>query len=355
MSYTQSQYVVMAWEAYAVDWICEVNQTSVFESSFFLNAIRFMCDVGVCMTILLYDHIITFGQEVATMWSSRWSVPKVLFLLNRYLVVAILVFNGLASSQTHLSNKLRILLAVASMYNYNHKYNCRRDTGGSCMGRRDNKIALTVAMTLYIFGIGVLVGLTIRDYVGEGPVEAVDDFAALPGCYARTVPDIIAGYWISPLIIESIFFAMITWRAVGWWKSRTPLPPTMVLLARDSAIYFLVIFVLLIVNLFVFEYGPPFLSSMMVTPSNTAGCIAGSRMLLNIRSLAHEEDESHHDAGDYELSRMFFKSRKFRTRGSGSGGGRSVGWSSSGDETTTTKGTVGLRTVDVVAGSTEPS
>ncbi|KAL4246080.1 hypothetical protein ABKN59_003319 [Abortiporus biennis] len=354
MSYTQSQYVVMAWEAYAVDWIC-----------------------GVCMTILLYDHIITFGQEVATMWSSRWSVPKVLFLLNRYLVVAILVFNGLASSQTHLSNKVSLFISVwhiqlKSLSNppqfcvfYLRWLVCtititNTIVEGILVARvwavwRDNKIALTVAMTLYIFGIGVLVGLTIRDYVGEGPVEAVDDFAALPGCYARTVPDIIAGYWISPLIIESIFFAMITWRAVGWWKSRTPLPPTMVLLARDSAIYFLVIFVLLIVNLFVFEYGPPFLSSMMVTPSNTAGCIAGSRMLLNIRSLAHEEDESHHDAGDYELSRMFFKSRKFRTRGSGSGGGRSVGWSSSGDETTTTKGTVGLRTVDVVAGSTEPS
>jgi hypothetical protein len=27
-------------------------------------------------------------------------------------------------------------------------------------------------------------------------------------------------------------------------------------------------------NLFVFEYAPPFLSSLFVTPSNTVGCIA---------------------------------------------------------------------------------
>ena len=40
------------------------------------------------------------------------------------------------------------------------------------------------------------------------------------------------------------------------------------------------IFVLLIVNLFVFEYAPPFLSSLFVTPGNTAGCIAVSFCLL---------------------------------------------------------------------------
>jgi len=51
-------------------------------------------------------------------------------------------------------------------------------------------------------------------------------------------------------------------------------------------VYFSIIFVLLTVNLFVFEYAPPFLSSLFVTPSNTAGCIAGSRLLLNLRSLS---------------------------------------------------------------------
>jgi hypothetical protein len=73
------------------------------------------------------------------------------------------------------------------------------------------------------------------------------------------------------------------------------------------------IFVLLIVNLFVFEYAPPFLSSLFVTPSNTAGCIAvslphrlslplalspmqGSRLLLNLRSLSDP------DKTDLEMS-----------------------------------------------------
>lgn len=36
------------------------------------------------------------------------------------------------------------------------------------------------------------------------------------------------------------------------------------------------VFLLLFVNLLVFEYGPPFLSGLFVTPVNTVGCLAVS-------------------------------------------------------------------------------
>ncbi|KAK7693836.1 hypothetical protein QCA50_003408 [Cerrena zonata] len=172
---------------------------------------------------------------------------------------------------------------------------------------RGSRIAVAIAFVLYFSGVGVLIGLTVSDYVATGPVHTVDDFAQLPGCYPRTVPDLIAGYWISPLIIESIFFLMVTWRAVNWWRADVPVPPTLVLLARDSSMYFSVIFVLLFANLFVFLYGPPFLSSMLVTPSNTAGCIAGSRMMLNMRRLAYSRHEN--ETMSVEMTGIRFKSR----------------------------------------------
>ncbi|KAJ7583914.1 hypothetical protein C8J56DRAFT_1094854 [Mycena floridula] len=36
--------------------------------------------------LLLYDHLLTFDDEVELIWSTRWTLPKVLFLLVRYLV-----------------------------------------------------------------------------------------------------------------------------------------------------------------------------------------------------------------------------------------------------------------------------
>jgi len=221
------------------------------------------------------------------MWPLRLSIPKFLFLVNRYVVIPMLVFNGIASSRTHLPENfcvfyLRWLVVCITV--------THATIEGILLTRvwalyRDNKPVLAVAASMYAAGVGTLVGLTIRDYVGE-QVHIVQDFSTLPGCYAASVPSLIAGYWIAPVIIESVFFVLVMWRAVAWWKDRSAAPPTLTLMARDSAVYFFIIFVLLIVNLFVFEYAPPFLSSLFVTPSNTAGCIAGSRLLLNLRSLS---------------------------------------------------------------------
>jgi len=230
--------------------------------------------------------------------SARWSIPKLLFFANRYVVEPMLLFNSIASSRNFLSIPfckfyLRWLVCTITVTN--------AVVEGILVARvwaiyRTQKTVLAVAMFFYLSGVCTLVGLTITDYVGES-VSAVDDFDIMPGCYSASVPPIIAGYWIAPVIIESVLFTLIVSRAFMWWKDKESAPATLVLLARDSTVYFMVIFALLIANLFVFEYGPPFLSSMMVTPSNTAGCIAGSRMLLNLRALAHS------NMTDMEMSR----------------------------------------------------
>ncbi|KIM84924.1 hypothetical protein PILCRDRAFT_817753 [Piloderma croceum F 1598] len=152
---------------------------------------------------------------------------------------------------------------------------------------RSNKPVLCVAVFFSFGGTGTLIGLTIKDYLGE-PVNAVNDFNFLPGCYATSVPSIIAGMWITPVIVESVLFALIIIRLFIWWKDKHSVPPLLILMARDSAIYFAIYFALLIANLFVFEYGPPALDGLLVTPLNTGGCIAGSRMLLNLRGHADQ-------------------------------------------------------------------
>jgi len=86
-----------------------------------------------------------------------------------------------------------------------------------------------------------------------------------------------------------------------WWKDKESAPPTLVLLARDSTVYFTVIFALMMANLLYFEYGPP--SLVMIKPSNTAVCIAGSRMLLNIRALAYPNHTT-----DMEMSIYYYTS-----------------------------------------------
>lgn len=245
---------------------------------------------AVCATILLYDYVLTLREEITRMWSLRFSITKCLFLINRYVVIPMVVFNGIASTRTHLPEKfcvfyLRWLTVCVTV--------TIATTEGILLTRvwalyKDNKPVLGLAFSLYLAGVITLVGLTLRDFVGE-QVHIVQDFSSLPGCYAASVPALIVGYWITPVVIESVLFVLVVWRAFAWRRNQWSVPPELVLMARDSTVYFCVIFVLLSVNLFVFEYAPPFLSSLFVTPSSTAGCIAGSRLLLNLRRLSDPE------------------------------------------------------------------
>jgi len=262
MSSVQTEAESMARQALAVDWVA-----------------------AACLTCLLYDHVITLGQECSTIWPTRLSLPKIIFFLNRYVVEAMLVFNSVASSRSHLSLPfcvfyLRWLSVVTSVATIVVEAILTIRVWALY---RSNKPVLCIALFFFLAGAGTLVGITIQDYVGE-PVDAVNDFNILPGCYATTVPSIIAGMWITPVIVESVLFSLVIIRVFTWWKDRHTVPSVVVLMARDSTIYFAIYFALLIANLFVFEYGPPALDGLMVTPLNTGGCIAGSRMLLNIRA-----------------------------------------------------------------------
>lgn len=42
------------------------------------------------LAILLYDHVVTFRQEVAYVWKAPNSFAKIAFLVNRYLVPVVL-------------------------------------------------------------------------------------------------------------------------------------------------------------------------------------------------------------------------------------------------------------------------
>lgn len=47
--------------------------------------------VGIGLVIVLYDHVITFDDEVQHVWKAKSSFAKWSFLFNRYLVPTVLI------------------------------------------------------------------------------------------------------------------------------------------------------------------------------------------------------------------------------------------------------------------------
>ncbi|KAF8182940.1 hypothetical protein BJ912DRAFT_563044 [Pholiota molesta] len=148
-----------------------------------------------------------------------------------------------------------------------------------------NMIAFYIAFFFYIGGTATLIGITIKDYVGE-EVLLDTTLSDLPGCYAKSVPSIIAGTWIGPLIVEMVLFISVVSRGFYWWREGISVPSIFMLLARDSTLYFTVIFALLLANYLVFQFAPPALAGLLVTPAATTGCILGSQMMIHMRTMA---------------------------------------------------------------------
>ncbi|KAJ7206448.1 hypothetical protein C8J57DRAFT_356910 [Mycena rebaudengoi] len=70
-----------------------------------LQIVNYSCTAG--LVILLYDHLLTFGDELRLIWSAKSSSTKFLFLTMRYLVPSLMVLNTVAISGLsgmHLSN-----------------------------------------------------------------------------------------------------------------------------------------------------------------------------------------------------------------------------------------------------------
>jgi len=49
------------------------------------------------LTLLLYDHLITLDKEVEWIWTLRWRLPKVIFIVNRYIISSLILLYGISS------------------------------------------------------------------------------------------------------------------------------------------------------------------------------------------------------------------------------------------------------------------
>ncbi|KAF9442899.1 hypothetical protein P691DRAFT_764780 [Macrolepiota fuliginosa MF-IS2] len=50
---------------------------------------------GVALTIYLYDYSLTFAREVELIWTSKWTVMKFVFLIDRYLIIVNFILQAL--------------------------------------------------------------------------------------------------------------------------------------------------------------------------------------------------------------------------------------------------------------------
>jgi len=127
-----------------------------------------------------------------------------------------------------------------------------------------------------------------------------------PGCYAVT-PELYYSFYIPFLIFDGVLLMLTAFQIFSY--SRQNLNPVVKMLARDSIIYFALLFAALLVNVILATMP----NGLVIRfPAECIACIAVSRMMMNMRGLAFDDP---HGTEGINRSAMPLDTLNFVTQG----------------------------------------
>ncbi|KAJ7616022.1 hypothetical protein FB45DRAFT_236366 [Roridomyces roridus] len=292
--------------------------------------------------LLVYELFTTLDVEIDRIWSLKWRLPKILFMLNRYFIRAMLVVLWIVADYPGTSERfcwiyaywqmiplrLAILAAQAlvvirvwAIYN-----NSRR--------------MLYVLSTLYFLEVAfVSICIAIATADTQGVAQPYPLSCALNSMSGYLLQRYASGTWIAPVVFEFLMMLITLAKLAPRWRWTTSDGAgkrtrrgvlgtggnaTLDVLARDSLVYFAFIFGFSLTNFVIYEtsFGA-YYHTVLLGPTSAVSCIAVSQMMINMRSLpipggsgATDSDNGGSNPEDMRLSVSFaeYYSRSRTTR-----------------------------------------
>ncbi|KII84905.1 hypothetical protein PLICRDRAFT_45740 [Plicaturopsis crispa FD-325 SS-3] len=241
--------------------------------------------------LILYDHFITLDTEIQRIWPLKWRLPKVLFMINRYIASPLIVFIGVAPCFPRMS------LAVCNAWDHSSIQTAATiiavGTAELILIPRvaalygNNKMVYIALIFLFLAELGtVLAVMTLVHGPKNNPIPELS--LILDGCFSLG-STVVYQLWIPPVVFESvvIIFTLQKWFQLALYTA--PGSSTLRLLVRDSLIYFILMFASLLANMIVDRYSQWYMRSLLLGPSSSIACIAAARMMMNLQSLAYAQ------------------------------------------------------------------
>ncbi|KAF8587131.1 hypothetical protein K439DRAFT_1550482 [Ramaria rubella] len=242
--------------------------------------------------LFVYDYsiaVLTFPAEVQHFWRRGWSFITVLFLF--------VDVNLLGVEKAHLSRNHSVDSATLPEVHLVAFYRTSVANRALISVVNSDLILLVRIYAAYERNLRVLFltsGLIATSTLTSLLINIIGVPKALSraslgisGC-AANLPSFFFAVWIPLLIVETVLFFLMGYRAFKVFKTGTN-SPLLRLLIRDSATYFLTIGSVVLTNCLIWaaaplEWAPFALSWEIVLP-----CILGDRLLLNIRERSLKE------------------------------------------------------------------
>jgi len=238
-----------------------------------------------CGTILVYDWICTFDQELSYVWARPWSLGTMLFVLNRYLPF------------------IDIPVALSAKF--------MRITPEDCL-RRNELVGWLTALGLFLSEVilmirtyalwerkcAVLVSLTILSLL-TAAVTAVITHLELTslqyvptygiGCTLAKAGSVIIFGYLMLMVSETTIVALTAvkaYRDLRWSRQ-----PWIIQLYRDGIIFYVYLFGISLANILVPILAPSPFSNWLASLQRVLHSVLCARVLLLIRQQAARTDQ----------------------------------------------------------------
>ncbi|KAJ7488191.1 hypothetical protein FB451DRAFT_1226641 [Mycena latifolia] len=253
-------------------------------SNYYFNLISF--------TLLFYDYFLTFEWEVSRYWGSRWTVPNVLFFLNRYgtllgtipLVLQyfwvaeptlqkLAICEHLHSYHQYFAVATQILIGIMLIIRTHALYE-----------RNRRVLAFMVCVAAGVIAVGIW---SVIAGPGAATVDDAEELHLYNGC-SSSVPSSqaigLAAAWAGMGVFDCTIFLLTLYRALT--KPSSHGYNLLTVLLRDGSIYFGVMVMLTLSNILTFIYGGLYTRGLPTTFINVISSLMITRLMLNLRDPA---------------------------------------------------------------------
>ncbi|KZT51831.1 hypothetical protein CALCODRAFT_487585 [Calocera cornea HHB12733] len=234
---------------------------------------------AAAMTALVYDHLLTLSREVELIWKSSFSLVKLLFLINRYSVLGVMLmqtccrnlFFAVSVWQLVSAGGISPFLLFLRVWSiYGRTRTVQVVVGGLCAA---NFLAILVTASVNIWAL----------------LGNVYYAPQVDRCVCTERPPWMWTVWVAPLLYETVIFGMIAYKT--WAHMREDVhTPIITTLWRDGILYYTVLVAVRVYTILAWLVAPPSLFFMAIYLMLATITTMASRTILHLRAAARQRD-----------------------------------------------------------------
>ncbi|KAJ6502759.1 hypothetical protein C8R47DRAFT_1106705, partial [Mycena vitilis] len=239
------------------------------------------------LVVLLYDHLVTFDDEVEYIWKASAGLEKTLFLLLRYIVPLFVTAQTVTRSG----------LSVITMSDHVCKVWMSFSTFAGWLSILISNLLVLqriwttlprghplISWSLAFFVVMQLAGLGVTTWIVMNMIPVLVFEPNVHLCTFSTKPSVF-GLWVPGLVFEVVIFITVCWNTLDRPRALGPESDSHItrMLLRDGLIYFVILTVLRVANTLIAVLAPISLLFVILFFIWAATTVTTTRLIINSR------------------------------------------------------------------------